>query len=229
LQTAAVKSEASSVSAAEAEPGAPAGTRRLVIRVKIISEVPSPSRVRRRLSAGALLLTLVIVVSLSWVGIRMLRNDRAPALAATETATQSESRSESQSKALEAARTDAAPPVLSVEPPPQRAPETPESKPSEVDAPPSPIDEVLPDVPRIALNTIHGTIRVSIRVIVDQQGTVLAASTDDGGPSRYFERLAIEAAKKWTFTPASSRAHSVVLVRFAFTRSGTTARASSVQ
>jgi TonB family protein len=70
---------------------------------------------------------------------------------------------------------------------------------------------------------------VSVRVIVDQEGTVLAATADDPGPSRYFERLAIEASKKWTFAPTDSEAQRIVRVRFNFTRAGTTARASSLQ
>ena len=97
------------------------------------------------------------------------------------------------------------------------------------DAPRSPVNEVIPDVPRSARETIRGTVRVSVRMIVDKEGRVLAATADDGGPSRYFERLAIEAAKKWTFTPAKSQEPEVMLVRFDFTRAGTTARASSLQ
>jgi TonB family protein len=70
---------------------------------------------------------------------------------------------------------------------------------------------------------------VSIRVIVDKDGTVLAASADEPGPSRYFERLAVAAAKKWTFTPADSAEQRIMLVRFYFKRTATTARASSPQ
>lgn len=66
-------------------------------------------------------------------------------------------------------------------------------------------------------------------MIVDKDGTVLVATADDPGPSRYFERLAIEASKKWTFTPADSEAQRTMLVRFNFTRAGTTARANSLQ
>jgi TonB family protein len=97
------------------------------------------------------------------------------------------------------------------------------------DATPSPIHEVIPDVPQSALNTIRGTVRVSVRVIVDNEGMVLAAAADDAGPSRYFERLALEAAKQWTFTPASSQEQRIVLVKFNFTRSGTTASANPLQ
>ena len=62
-------------------------------------------------------------------------------------------------------------------------------------------------------------------MIVDKKGSVLAAATDDPGPSRYFERLAIQASKKWTFVPTDSEEQRIMLVRFNFTRAGTTARA----
>jgi TonB family protein len=68
-----------------------------------------------------------------------------------------------------------------------------------------------------------------VRVIVDKEGAVFAALVDDPGPSRLFERLALEAAKKWTFAPADSAARRLELVRFDFTREGTTGRAESVQ
>jgi TonB family protein len=70
---------------------------------------------------------------------------------------------------------------------------------------------------------------VSVRVIVDKEGTVVVATADDPGPSRYFERLAIQASKKWTFAPTDSEERRIMRVRFNFTRAGTTARADSLQ
>lgn len=64
---------------------------------------------------------------------------------------------------------------------------------------------------------------MAIRVTIDQQGTVTDAIADDPGPSRYFARLSLEAAKKWTFTPATSAEPRTVLVKFHFTRDGATA------
>jgi TonB family protein len=89
----------------------------------------------------------------------------------------------------------------------------------------SAVHEVIPDVSRSARRTIRGTIRVSVQVIIGKDGTVFAALADDPGPSPYFERRAIEAAKKWTFSPAETEAQRVKLLRFNFTRDGTTARA----
>ena len=93
-------------------------------------------------------------------------------------------------------------------------------------APPSPINEVLPNPSRSALQTIRGTVKVTVRVTIDQQGTVIAASPEDPGPSRYFERLSVDAAKRWTFT-ASGEPQRTMLLRFHFTRDGTTARSDN--
>jgi TonB family protein len=95
--------------------------------------------------------------------------------------------------------------------------------------PPSTINQVIPDVPRSARETIRGTVRVSVRVIVDREGKVLVATADDPGPSRYFVRLALEASKKWTFAPTDSDERRIVLLRFDFTHAATTARVSSPQ
>jgi serine/threonine-protein kinase len=92
--------------------------------------------------------------------------------------------------------------------------------------PRSAINEVIPSVPRSASQTIRGTIRVSVRVTVDADGKVVAATTEDPGPSRYFERLSLDAAKKWTFAPAETEAKRLMRVKFSYTRSGTTAKAS---
>jgi TonB family protein len=72
---------------------------------------------------------------------------------------------------------------------------------------------------------------VSVRVMVDQDGTVFAALVDQPGPSRYFRRLAIEAAKKWTFPPADQpdAPQRLELVRFVFSRQGATAHAIALK
>lgn len=193
-------------------------TRRLVIRVRLIPKGSPEAPVRRRVNRVALLLILgVVALVLGWVGISMFRTEPTPPAVTAPAATEGTPPSQSQSPAPAPVSNEAAP-VVSEQPPPQPAA-----------APPSPTNEVVPDVSRSARQTIRGTIRVSIRVIVDKDGTVLAATADEPGPSRYFERLAVEAAKKWTFTPADSAEQRIMLVRFYFKRTGTTARASSPQ
>lgn len=207
-QTAVVKSmesQATSVATAEPQSGTPSTTR-LVIRVKIGPAGPPPPPAWWRRKTSALLMILgVVAILLGWIGISMFSTDSTstPAPAPSEPA-----------------------PVVKDEPPPPLATETVEpAVRAQPDAPPSPINEVIPDVPLSARETIRGTIRVSVRVTIDKQGTVLAVTTDEPGPSRYFRRLATEAAKKWTFTPAAAEAQRIMLVTFSFTRAGTTARA----
>lgn len=199
------QSQASSVAAAKSQSGTPSAPR-LVVRVKIISKGPPRAPVRRRLSRGAQLLILglgTVAVLLSWVAISMFRTEPTSAPGAPKPATETAETRSAEAKSVE----------------------------SEVRKQPdaSPSLEVIPSVPRSARETIRGTVRVSVRVIVDKEGTVLVATADDPGPSRYFERLAIQASKKWTFAPADAEEQRIMLVRFNFTRAGTTARANSLQ
>ena len=198
---------------ASAEP--PVSAPGLLIRVEI-SKGPPRAPVRR-LSRRALLLLLggVVVILLGWVAITFFRTEPASVPAATKGAPNAES-----------------PPLTPVPAPSEVASEA-KSVRSEVRKQPgasaSAISEVIPEVPRSARETIRGTVRVSVRVIVDKEGKVLAATADDPGPSRYFERLAIEASQKWKFAPTDSEEHRIMLVRFNFKRAGTTARADSLQ
>ena len=230
-----MESQATSVAAAKSQSGTPP-TRQLVIRVEISSKGPPRAPVRRRLSTGALLLILgAVAVLLSWVGISVFRTEPTSAPAASEGAPNPESQSPASVRAPSKAA-----PMVSDEPLPKPAVETAETSSAEAksvesqvrkqpDASPSPIREVIPDVPRSARETIRGTVRVSVRVIVDKEGTVLVATATDPGPSRYFERLAIQASRKWTFAPTDSEEQRIMLVRFNFRRAGTTARANSLQ
>jgi TonB family protein len=88
---------------------------------------------------------------------------------------------------------------------------------------------VLPEVPLRSRQTIRGSVRVSVRLIVDKDGKVFAALVDEAGPSRYFERLALDAAERWTFPPAATDTKRLMLVRFDFTRQGASARATPVK
>jgi TonB family protein len=89
----------------------------------------------------------------------------------------------------------------------------------------SALREVIPQVPHGADRTIRGHIKVWVRVVIDHNGSVIDATLDRSGSSRYFQRLAIEAAKKWTFPPADTQSRRSMQVRFEFSRDGTTAHA----
>jgi eukaryotic-like serine/threonine-protein kinase len=88
------------------------------------------------------------------------------------------------------------------------------------------LDQVLPDVSEKALATIHGVVRVSVRVQVDPTGNVSAATLDSPGPSPYFADLALKAARRWQFSSPEASGHSIPsewLIRFHFTPSGSKA------
>lgn len=84
--------------------------------------------------------------------------------------------------------------------------------------------QVLPDVPQSARDTIRGTVRVGVRISVDSSGNVTEAELDSAGPSKYFAQLALEAAQQWKFDPPKVEGRNVLsdwLLRFQFTGQGT--------
>jgi TonB family protein len=93
-------------------------------------------------------------------------------------------------------------------------------------APSGVVQQVLPDVSRGSRNTIHGTIRVKVRLAVDPSGNVLNATLVSPGPSKYFANLAWQAARKWKFTPGASNEW---LLTFEFRQSGTRATANPAE
>ena len=85
------------------------------------------------------------------------------------------------------------------------------------------LDQVLPDASPGALATIHGVVRVSVRVKVDPTGNVSEATLDSPGPSAYFSDLALKAARRWQFNSPEAAGHSIPsewLIRFHFTPEG---------
>jgi len=83
---------------------------------------------------------------------------------------------------------------------------------------------VLPDVPLQASETIHGTVKLAVRVQVDASGNVSYAAIDSPGPSKYFARIALDSARSWKFKPAQTDGHavpSVWLLRYQFKSTGT--------
>jgi TonB family protein len=93
------------------------------------------------------------------------------------------------------------------------------------DASPSVLHQEIPDASHSARESIHGHIKVTVRVTVDRSGKVVDETLEDPGSSKYFARLATEAARKWRFAPAANHDSREWLLRFEFTRDGTTGRA----
>jgi serine/threonine protein kinase len=99
------------------------------------------------------------------------------------------------------------------------AAEAPASPPASAVATNGVVHRVLPQPSAGALRTIQGHIKVRMRLAVDPSGNVSEARFTSAGPSKYFSRLSMEAAKQWQFTPiaGSSREWNVL---FEFTRRG---------
>jgi TonB family protein len=145
----------------------------------------------------------LLILALVWAGVRLFSGHRAPAPPPPPVQAQVAPAAEAGAPASSGSTTQA----------PRSA------------APPSTLHEVIPEVPLRAQRTIRGHIKVWVRVIVNQDGSVFAATPDRAGSSRYFERLALDAAKKWTFPPADTPAQRLMQIRFDFSREGTTGRA----
>jgi TonB family protein len=181
---------------------------------QIASESARPApRVARFPKPGvslAVMVGAVVILALGWTGVRVFRTHRVPAPPAVQAPGES----------LSPAPGAAAPAKA-----PVSAASTTKPGQSDVTTSPSSLQQVIPDVPLSARRTIRGHLKVWVRVIVDQDGSVSAAVADRAGPSRYFQRLAIEAARKWTFPPVDTPSRRLMQVRFDFSRDGTTGHA----
>lgn len=116
-----------------------------------------------------------------------------------------------------------------VEPKPSASPSGPSREPDTAPAPANRstpavghvTHRVIPDIPRSARNTIHGTIKVSVHVDVGPDGKVIAAKFKTPGSSHYFAQKAMKAAEQWQFAPQADT--TAWLVNFYFRRGGTDA------
>jgi eukaryotic-like serine/threonine-protein kinase len=135
----------------------------------------------------------------------------------------SDQRSITQSSSTNAAAPSPAPASLRTDTP---APTAPAKSSSSSAARGDVLDQVLPDVSDKARATIHGRVRVGVRVHVDAAGNVSTAELDSPGPSKYFADLSLNAVRRWVFTAPEidgRSAPSEWLIRFEFTQSGTKA------
>ncbi len=85
------------------------------------------------------------------------------------------------------------------------------------------VQQIMPSVSKSARDTIHGTLKVRVKVRVDSAGDVETASFVSSGPSKYFAHQAMQAAQQWKFLPAQGQDARTWVVRFGFRRSGTDA------
>lgn len=88
------------------------------------------------------------------------------------------------------------------------------------------VHQVLPNVPQTASDTIQGTVKVTVKVNVDPSGNVEGAELDSAGPSKYFARLALQAAQSWKFASFGQGAGREFVLTFEFRNDGTRAFAT---
>jgi TonB family protein len=205
---------------------------------EVSSRAPAPPESVDSRVFVPIIVTILILVGAGWLGMRLFHSPAKPPQPAAITLQPTPR--QSTGAPLVASQVPAAPvparpevsaPVASVRsrqskpalPPVSPRPDQP-AQPS-ADASASVIHEQIPSVPRSALQTIHGHVKVSVLVIVDPSGSVVDALVENAGPSPYFARLAREAARNWKFAPADTQDSREWLLRFEFTRGRATAQA----
>jgi serine/threonine protein kinase len=163
----------------------------------------------RALSAAVL--AAAVILAVGWSGIRLLSSHSTPSPPSPQNGS--------------LLQTPGAAPIAGDARAPVSAEMPKASGGSDVATSSSALHDVIPEISNSAHRSIRGHIKVSVRVMVDQDGSVYSATLDRTGASRYFRRLAIEAAKKWTFPPTDTPSRRVMQVRFDFSRDGTTGHA----
>ncbi|MGH8217909.1 MAG: serine/threonine protein kinase [Steroidobacteraceae bacterium] len=205
---------------APAAPAAPAMPTVPAVDLHPARLVPAATASSKRRAPVAVVLGLALIVALGWAGSHLFRR-QASSLAQPIAAHPHGAFAPAISGAATSAPANGRVPV------PGGSAKRPHG--GDGTASPNPLREVVPDVPLSARRTIHGHIKVWVRVIIEQDGSVLAALLDLPGPSRYFQRLALQAAKKWSFPPAPSSSRRLLQIRFEFSRDGTRGRAVPVR
>ncbi len=163
----------------------------------------------------AAVLGAVLILALGWTGVHLLRSHGTPA-------------SPSAPEDSLSPTTGAGPPVSADVPNTVAGVLPAKSSPGDVAGSTSALHEVIPEVPQSALRSIRGHIKVWVRVIVDPDGSVIAATAVRVAGSKYFLRPALEAARQWTFPPIDTRSRRVLQIRFDFARDETTGRAVTI-
>jgi serine/threonine protein kinase len=157
----------------------------------------------------------VVILALGWAGMRIVRSHQAPAPPPAPEGSLSQT-------------PGAITPVTASGREPASTALPPKESRSDLATSTSALHEVIPEVPPSARRTIKGHINVWVRVIVDPDGSVFAATADRPGPSRYFQHLSIEAAKQWTFPPIGTESRRLMQIRFDYSRDGTTGSARTL-
>jgi TonB family protein len=160
---------------------------------------PAPTASKTRLLVPAIAVGVIVLVVI-WAGMRPFRGHPKSAPPAPSTA-----------------QSISQPPVAAAAASPSSA--TPMSTAAAV------LHQEIPALSHGTRNSIRGQIKVTVLVTVDRSGNVVGETLENQGSSKYFARLALEAAKKWRFTPAESQDSRQWLLQFEFARSGASGQA----
>lgn len=174
----------------------------------------------RRLVVGVAVIALLLLV---WVAAAKFNGHSG-------TAPASENRISAPAESPTTAAPALSAPVTSAPSPAPSLEATKSASPSTVRG--SVLHQVLPEVSRGAQNTIHGRVKVSVQVAVDQTGKVAQARFESAGPSKYFAKQALEAARGWTFNPPQVNGQASTsewVLRFQFGRGETQAFPSEIK
>jgi serine/threonine protein kinase len=158
-----------------------------------------PSSSRTRLLVPAIAVGVIILVAI-WAGKRPFRSHPNPTPPASSTV-----QSPSQPVAPAAASQSSATPNPA--------------------AAATVLHQEIPALSRGTRDSIRGQIKVTVLVTVDRSGNVVSETLENQGSSKYFARLATEAAKKWRFAPADSQDSRQWLLQFEFARGGASGQA----
>ena len=213
------------------------------VKRRLVSDnaAPAPANADKKLWAGkraAILAAIAVLIVVAFILMPHRKQKPGPAPSGTTSspsAPAATSPPTTQSSAPATPQASIAPGGQAATPPPSQpvnpsAPQTANPLAREPQAPRSSaaqasvLQRVMPDVPRQASATIHGKVTVVLRVAVDASGAVSNATFESEGPSKYFARLALDAARQWKFQPAQSGGQaesSVWILRFEFKPSGT--------
>jgi hypothetical protein len=196
---------------------------RLVIRAVIDSEPPAPEPAERRYFVPVLL-GAVVVMAVGWAVVSFFRGASHTNTAAQDPVPAVVSQAQNAPVETPQAMPPAAPPAKVSAPVDTTRPGAASvSRIGDSLADRSVTHEDIPSVPARARATIHGHIKITVRVTIDNTGAVVSDSLVRPGPSRYFARLASGSARRWHFDPASGPGARQALIRFDFVRSGTSA------
>jgi TonB family protein len=166
-----------------------------------------------RLSGPAIAAAALAVLAVIWIGWRLFHShpNNLPQPAS----------SNSQPSSPQAAPRAAPAQNLSASAP------APASTPAAAPASAGVVHQTIPDVSRHARESIRGRIKITVRVTVDRSGNVVGERLVNSGSSKYFARLATDAAAKWKFVPADTQGSREWLLRFEFTRGGATGQVAA--